>query len=204
MRYGPAEVPPSTLARDVIQDLLELTSNGKPARFENVRDHAIIRMLTEGVRREELAQMETGDLPENLIASPFVRVVPLKEARASSQGRLVPLSLVTARALAAYLRIRRLYRHADLPTLWLGSRNRGPMTASGVYELHRRALQAGYGLIVRPHQFRHTFANDCQFRRRRVRGRPDAADGLEEPLHGRPVRQGHAGRARRQGQARPR
>jgi integrase/recombinase XerD len=161
VRYGPAEVPPSTLAREVIQDLLELTGNGRPARFEDVRDHAIIRMLTEGVRREELAQMETGDLPENLIASPFVRVVPLKGARASSQGRLVSLSLATARALAAYLRVRRSHRYADLPVLWLGSRDRGPMTASGVYQmLHRRALQAGYEPIVRPHQFRHTFTND--------------------------------------------
>lgn len=139
----------------------QTNKNKVPYRFENVRAHAIIRMLIEGVRREELAQMETGDLPENLIASPFVRVVPLKGARASSQGRLVPLSLVTARALAAYLRVRRSHRYANLPALWLGSRNRGPMTASGVYQmLHRRAPQAGYAPIVRPHQFRHTFAND--------------------------------------------
>jgi integrase/recombinase XerD len=90
-----------------------------------------------------------------------VRVLPLKADRASSQGRLVPLSLATARALAAYLRARRSHRQARLPALWLGTRNRGPMTGSGVYRmLHRRALQAGYEPVVRPHQFRHTFAND--------------------------------------------
>jgi site-specific recombinase XerD len=161
VRYGPAEVPPSTLALELIKDLLAVTGDGSACAFQDARDYAIIRMLTEGVRREELAQMETGDLPENLIASPYVRVVPLKGARASSQGRLVPLSMATARGLAAYLGARRSQRHSGLPALWLGTRNRGPMTGSGIYRmLHRRALEAGYKPVVRPHQFRHTFAND--------------------------------------------
>jgi integrase len=161
VRYGPADVPPSTLSMDLIRELLELTGGGTATGFMDARDNALIRMLTEGVRREELAQMELGDLPEDLIASPFVRVIPLKGDRASSQGRIVPLSLATARSLAAYLRVRRSHRQAGLPALWLGSRNRGPMTGSGIYRmLHRRALEAGYAPIVRPHQFRHTFAND--------------------------------------------
>lgn len=161
VRYGPADVPPSTLGRELITDLLDLTGNGKAHEFGDARDHAIIRMLTEGVRREELAQMETGDLPADVIASPYVRVIPLKAARVSSQGRLVPLSLATARALAAYLRVRRFHRQAGLQALWLGTRHRGPMTGSGVYRmLRRRALEVGYEPIVRPHQFRHTFAND--------------------------------------------
>lgn len=161
VRYGPSDVPPSTLARELISDLLELTGNGAATDFADARDYALIRMLTEGVRREELARMELGDLPEDLIASPFVRVIPLKGDRASTQGRIVPLSMATARALAAYVRIRRSHRHAELDALWLGTRNRGPMTGSGVYRmLHRRALEAGYKPIVRPHQFRHTFAND--------------------------------------------
>jgi integrase/recombinase XerD len=161
VRYGPAEVPPSTLALELIRDLLEVTGNGSARNFIDIRDYAIIRVLTEGVRREELAQQQTTDLPENLIESPFVRVVPLKGARASSQGRLVPLSMVTANALAAYLRARRSHKLAQSSPLWLGSRNRGRMTGSGVYQmLHRRAEQAGYNPIIRPHQFRHTFAND--------------------------------------------
>jgi site-specific recombinase XerD len=161
VRYGPAEVPPSTLATELIKDLLEVTSNGSAKGFADVRDHAIVRMLTEGVRREELAQQQTSDLPENLIECPFVRVVPLKGSRASTQGRLVPLSMATANALVAYLRRRKSHKQADSPALWLGTRNRGPMTGSGVYQmLHRRALQAGYEPVVRPHQFRHTFAND--------------------------------------------
>ena len=161
VRYGPSEVPPSTLAMELIQDLLEVTGNGSAKGFADVRDHAIVRMLTEGVRREELAQQQITDLPENVIERPFVRVVPLKGNRSSTQGRLVPLSMATANALAAYLRIRRSHKQAESSALWLGSRNRGPMTGSGVYQmLHRRALEAGYAPVVRPHQFRHTFAND--------------------------------------------
>lgn len=166
VRYGPAEVPPSTLALELIRDLLEVTGNGSARDFIDIRDYAIIRVLTEGVRREELAQQQTTDLPENLIETPFVRVVPLKGARASSQGRLVPLSMATANALAAYLRARRSHKLAQSSALWLGSRNRGRMTGSGVYQmLHRRAEQAGYNPIIRPHQFRHTFANDWQIGR---------------------------------------
>jgi site-specific recombinase XerD len=90
VRYGPVKSRPSTLAEEFIRDLLEITGGGKATRFVDVRDHAMIRMLTEGVRREELAQQEISDLSEDLIARPFVRVVPLKGAREFTQGRLVP------------------------------------------------------------------------------------------------------------------
>jgi len=68
---------------------------------------------------------------------------------------------VTARAIVAYLRARRSHKQADLSALWLGTRNRGPMTSSGIYQMvKRRAAQAGYDTTIRPHQYRHTFAND--------------------------------------------
>ena len=88
-RYSPAKNRPSTLAGSFIADLLEVTGNGRARRFEDARDHAIIRMLTEGVRRTELVQLQTNDLPVDVIAQPFVRVVPLKGARASVEGRIV-------------------------------------------------------------------------------------------------------------------
>jgi integrase/recombinase XerD len=158
-RYGPGKQRPSTLAEEFIRDLLEVTGGGKARDFDDVRDHAIVRSLTEGVRRTELAQQETADLSSDLIARPFVRVVPLKGAREYSEGRLVPLAMSTSRALAAYLRVRKSHRHAKSPALWLG--RRGPLTGSGVARmLQRRAEQAGYDPDVRPHQFRHTFAND--------------------------------------------
>jgi integrase len=121
-----------------------------------------IRMLTEGVRREELAQQPITYLSGDSITRPLVRVVPLKGARDSSKGRLVPLMMTSAQALTDYLRVRRSHKMARLPALWLGSRNRGPMTGSGVYQmLDRRAEEAGYDpQAVHPHMFRHTVAND--------------------------------------------
>ena len=144
-RYAPVLTKPSTLAQEFIADMLEVTGGGRARDFENARDHAIIRMLTEGVRRTEVAQQRTDDLSADPIARPFVRVVPLKGARAASEGRIVPLSSGTSRALVVYLRVRRTHRKASSPALWLGTSNRGPMTGSGVYRmLKRRAAQAGY------------------------------------------------------------
>jgi integrase/recombinase XerD len=160
-RYAPVKVRPSTLAQQFIADVLEVTGGGQARGFEDVRDHAIIRCLTEGLRRTELVQMQTTDLSADLIQQPFFRVVPLKGARDSGEGRIVAASPATARAVLAYLRVRRGHRLAGLPTLWLGTRNRGPLTGSGLYRmLQRRADQAGYDPDVHPHQYRHTFAND--------------------------------------------
>jgi integrase/recombinase XerD len=78
VRYGPVKSRPSTLAEEFIRDLLAVTGSGRATSFVDVRDHAMIRMLTEGVRREELAQQRVTDLSEDLISRPFVRVVPLK------------------------------------------------------------------------------------------------------------------------------
>ena len=162
VRYSPVKSRPSTLAEAFIRDLLEVTGGGKAKSFADARDHAMIRMLTEGVRREELAQQQILDVSDDLVARPFVRVVPLKGARDFSEGRLVPLMMGSAQALMAYLRARRTHQQAKLPALWLGTRNRRPMTGSGVYQmLKRRAEQAGYDpRAVHPHMFRHTFAND--------------------------------------------
>lgn len=65
--------------------------------------------------------------------------------------------MTSAQALADYLRARRSHKLAKLSALWLGSRNRGPMTGSGVYQmLDRRAEEAGYDpQAVHPHMFRH-------------------------------------------------
>src|SRR5581483_11376587 len=79
------------LATDFIKDLLAVTGGGTARDFERARDHAIIRMLTEGVRRTELVQQRLDDLPMDVIARPYVRVVPLKGARAEDEGRIVTL-----------------------------------------------------------------------------------------------------------------
>jgi hypothetical protein len=57
-RYAPAKKRPATLAEEFIRDLLELTGGGRARDFEDIRDHAIIRVFTEGPRRTEVTQME--------------------------------------------------------------------------------------------------------------------------------------------------
>jgi site-specific recombinase XerD len=186
-RYAPQTGSPSTLASGFIEDLLEVTGGGRSRSFEDTREHAIIRTFTDGVRLTELSQIHLGDLSAGLITQPFTRVVPLKGARESGEGRLVPLAPKTARAIIAYLRARQSHRYGGSLALWLGTRNRGPISSSGVYQmLGRRSIQAGYD-PSHPHQFRHTFVND-QFFRRRLRGGPHAPHGLEGPLHAGQVR----------------
>jgi integrase/recombinase XerD len=122
----------------------------------------MIRVLTEGVRRGELVQIRLDDLPADLIARPYIRVVPLKGARAADEGRIVPLTLATAKAIVVYLRARQSHGQAQTsPALWLATRNRGPVTGNGVWRMvKRRAEQAGYEPSVYPHMFRRTFAHD--------------------------------------------
>jgi hypothetical protein len=76
VRYAPVKGRPSTLSGGFIKDLLEVTGGGKARDFWNARDHAMIRVLTEGARRAELVQMRLADLPADLIPTPYVRVVP--------------------------------------------------------------------------------------------------------------------------------
>lgn len=156
-RYAPVKTSPSTLSLDFIKDLLEVTGNGKARDFAGTRDHALIRVLSEGLRRTEVIQMQMRDLPLDLVMQPVVRVVPLKGARAEDAGRLVPLSEATARSMAAYLRARRYHQHVSSPYVWLGLRNSGPLDGMGLYRmLQRRADQAGYDpKLVHPHMFRH-------------------------------------------------
>ncbi|MFB7323816.1 tyrosine-type recombinase/integrase [Streptomyces sp. NPDC056190] len=175
-RYAhPADVRPQTLSEEFIRDLLQVTGGGNPRvrAFEKVRDHAIIRVLTEGLRAEELLslRLDSLHLEQGLIGP----VTPLKEARASGEGRFIPLQPKTVVAITRYLRTRESHPRANPNSpnytdwLWIGTRGRDRLTCSGLYRLlNRRAADAGYGnpddpesrSIVHPHQFRHTFADD--------------------------------------------
>jgi integrase len=57
-----------------------------------------------------------------------------------------------------YLRARARHARAYRPQLWLGVGSRGPMTASGIYQvIARRGRQCG--IDVFPHRFRHHFSH---------------------------------------------
>lgn len=159
-RYGaPEQGKPKTLSSDFVADMLKATGSGSPRvrDFERLRDHAIIRVLTEGVRAEELLTltMETVNLEQGLI-----QVVPLKGARGGKAGRLVPLQPKTVLALTRYIRARQAHKLNESEWLWLGTRNRGHLKYSGLYRmLNRRAQEAGYEAVA-PHMFRHTWTDD--------------------------------------------
>lgn len=159
-RYAPPKAgKPQTLSADFIADLLKATGNGHPRvrEFEKVRDHAIVRVLTEGLRAEELLtlRLDSLDLEQGL-----AQVVPLKDARSTGEGRVIPLQPRTVIALTRYIRAREAHKLSKGQDLWLGTRNRSRLTYSGLYRmLNRRAKDAGYE-SCHPHQFRHTATDD--------------------------------------------
>ncbi|MEU9322203.1 tyrosine-type recombinase/integrase [Streptomyces canus] len=159
-RYAaPTGVKPKTLSSEFVVDMLKVTGNGHPRvrEFEKVRDHAIMRVLTEGLRAEELLmlRLDSLDLEQGL-----AQVVPLKDARSSGEGRIIPLQPKTVVALTRYIRARESHKLSKGEWLWLGSRNRSRLTYSGLYRmLNRRAKDAGYE-GCHPHQFRHTWTDD--------------------------------------------
>jgi integrase len=74
------------------------------------------------------------------------------------EARVVKVSFDAARSLDRYLRVRARHVQASRPQLWLGVNNRGPMTASGIYQVTvRRGRQCG--IEVFPHRFRHHFSH---------------------------------------------
>ncbi|WSZ04822.1 site-specific integrase [Streptomyces sp. NBC_00872] len=130
--------------------------------FETVRDHAIIRVLTEGLRAEELLSLRVQDLD---LSGHTLVVVPLKGNRDSIDGRIIPLQPKTVKALTRYLRVRSAHALADSSqALWLGTRSRKAVQYMGLYRMvKKRAEQAGYDpSCVSPHSFCHTWCDDLQ------------------------------------------
>jgi integrase len=74
------------------------------------------------------------------------------------KDRIVKIDHEAARRLDRYLRVRARHEQAHRPGLWLGTRGRGPLTASGIYLMvKRRGEQAG--VDGWPHRFRHPFSH---------------------------------------------
>jgi len=132
-------------------ELAALLAICKGGGFEARRDHAILSLFRDtGMRLSELAGLDIEDIS-----------LRSREAIVTGKGgkqRLVRFGYETARALDRYNRERQRHALARLPRLWLGIRNRGPMTASGIYQMvSRRGDQAG--VEVHPHKFRHHFSH---------------------------------------------
>jgi integrase len=119
--------------------------------FVSRRDTAIILPFADtGGRLSELAKLTTSDVD----LRGRVACVVGKGRR----PRTVPFGARTAHALDRYLRLRRQYATADRPNLWLGERNRAPLTVEGIKQMLRRRGE-NIGVRVRTHMFRHRFAD---------------------------------------------
>lgn len=163
-RYAAPDLgKPKTLSVEFVEEVLKVTGNGSPKTrdFQSVRDHAIIRVLTEGLRSDELLNLRVQDLD---LANGTLVVVPLKADRNSIDSRPIPLQPKTVKALHRYLRARSAQHTLADKTdwLWLGTRNRSRLLYAGLYDMvKRRAEQAGFDpAAVTPHSFCHTWCDD--------------------------------------------
>lgn len=144
-------VPEQPVAVVCDSDLQRLFDACNGPLFEDCRDIAILRLMTEtGLRLSEVTGLKTVDLR---LVDATVSVLG-KGAR----RRIVPFGGRTRAAFAKYLKLRDGHRDASCPALWLGTQ--GPLTTSGVTQLlRRRCRQAGIH-VIHPHQLRHTAAHN--------------------------------------------
>ena len=144
------EQPVPIYTEDELQAFLKAT-DGRD--FVSRRDHAIFRLFIDtGMRLGELAGLRVDDV--DLDVHDVAHVVG-KGRRA----RACPFGAKTAQALDRYLRARADHRYADHPKLWLGEKNKGPMTPNGIGQMIRRRGRALGIDGAHAHRFRHTFAS---------------------------------------------
>ena len=152
-RVAVREVPVFTSA-----ELSDLEHACRGGTFAQRRDAAIIAVFTAtGIRLSEMAGIR------HHLDDPARNDLDLdrREIRITGKGgtgRTVKIGHQAARALDRYLRARARHPQAWRDRLWLGVNGRGPLTATGIYQLiARRGKQAD--VAVNPHRFRHHFSH---------------------------------------------
>ena len=140
------------------QELSRLARACAGRSFAQHRDTAIVAVLTaSGIRLSELAGIrhDPGDAQRSDVDL-WQREITVRGK--GGKPRIVKISYDAARSLDRYIRVRARHAQAYRPQLWLGVSNRGPMTASGIYQMiARRGRQCGVDLY--PHRFRHHFSH---------------------------------------------
>lgn len=152
-RMRPPMVPEHqvpVLSVDECQRLLK-TCEGRD--FVARRDAAIIRLfLDTGVRLAELTGLGVSDVDLDADV-----IVVLGKGR---RPRACPFGARTGQSLDRYLRMRARHARAAEPALWLGEKNRPPLTVYGVGQMLRRRGDLAGIPGLHPHQLRHTFAGE--------------------------------------------
>lgn len=120
--------------------------------FVQRRDTAILYLfLDSGIRRGELAALQVDDVDLD-----HREVTVLGKGR---RTRTVAFGRKAAWALDRYITERSRHRQAEESSLWLGEKNKGPMTGSGIFQMiQRRGEQVGIKGL-HPHTMRHTWAH---------------------------------------------
>lgn len=143
------EQPPPVLREEQLRALLKVC-DGKG--FTQRRDTAIIYLFMDsGLRRAELGGLAVDDV--DLDHREMTVLGKGRRVRTVSFGRKA------AWAVDRYLSERSAHKLAELPALWLGERNRGPMAGNGIYQMiQRRGLSVGIEAL-HPHTLRHTWVH---------------------------------------------
>jgi integrase/recombinase XerD len=151
----------------VTDKLIPVFTSGELSRLEKAcagrgfaqrRDAAIIAVFrATGIRLAELAGIRYDPVdPRRSDVDLWQREITVRGK--GGKARIVRFGHDAARSLDRYLRIRSEHAQAWRARLWLGVNNRGPLTASGIYQvLARRGRQCG--VDVYPHRFRHHFSH---------------------------------------------
>jgi len=139
------------------QELARLDHARAGRSFAQRRDTAIIAVFTAtGIRLSELAALRCNDID--------LRQREITVRGKGGKDRIVKIGHQAARSLDRYQRARSRHAQAWRPQLWLGTGNREPLTAAGIYQMiARRGQQLGLSLC--PHRFRHHFSHTCLDRR---------------------------------------
>ena len=157
-RLRPPHVPDKPVPVFADGDLPRLERACAGRSFQQRRDTAIIAVLAAtGIRLAELAGIRYDpDEPRRSDVDLWHREITVHGKGRTT--RAVKISYEAAHSLNRYLRVRARHAQAYRPQLWLGTGNRGPMTASGIYQvIARRGRQCG--VEVFPHRFRHHFSH---------------------------------------------
>ena len=157
-RLRPPPVPDKPVPVFTGDELRQLERACSGRGFQERRDAAVIAVFrATGMRLSELAGIRYDpDDPRRSDLDLWHRQITVHGK--GRKIRTVKISHDAARALDRYLRVRARHAQAYRPQLWLGINNRGPMTASGIYQvIARRGRQCG--IDVSPHRFRHHFSH---------------------------------------------
>jgi len=139
-------------------ELSALANACQGGTFAARRDTAIIAVFqATGIRLSELAGIRHD--PDDPARSDLdLHTREIRITGKAGKPRTVKIGHQAARSLDRYLRARARHPQAWRPQLWLGVNSRGPLTATGIYQVvARRGRQCG--VTVYPHRFRHHFSH---------------------------------------------